>query len=217
MIKTKSAVAVKAVIFDLDGTIVDSMGTILRTFQRVFKEEGMAVPEPEKIAAVFGRGGRGIVLELLGPERSRDAVLVERLTVRQREISNETLNEIGVMEGAEETLRALKERGIKVAVATNRGPSTEKLLDMLGLSEYFDVVVTARHVRNIKPHPEPLLTALDLLGVKPEEALFVGDSDIDLQTGKAAGIKTMLLTKDNVREQHIGSLLELKALLERGW
>jgi len=204
---------IKAVIFDLDGTIADSEHIMGELYGRLFEEFGFPRPGMEEILKVIAHGGKRIVLELLPPDRKDDVELRERMSVRCGEISHDLLPKIRPMEGAAELLAELKHRGIRVAVATNRGSTTGELLELLGFSGHVDVTVTAKQVKNMKPHPEPLLLALKQLGTRPEEALFVGDNEVDLEAGNAAGIKTVLLTKRRVPGLRIAKLHELVPLL----
>ena len=89
--------------------------------------------------------------------------------------------------GLRETLQALRGR-VELAVCTNRASSMEMLLSSFGLEGYFSCVMTAARVENPKPHPEPLWKVLEHYGIAPEEALFVGDSEVDRQAADAAGV-----------------------------
>ncbi|MDD2320613.1 MAG: HAD family hydrolase [Geobacteraceae bacterium] len=86
-----------------------------------------------------------------------------------------------------ETLQALHTR-VNLAVCTNRTSSMEMLLDDFGLAQYFGFVMTAAKVANPKPHPEPLLKILDHFRIAPDEALFVGDSELDQRSAESAGV-----------------------------
>ena len=209
---------VKAVIFDLDGTIADSKKTIYGVFQRLFADFGLPVPKTREVARLEALGRAKIIKELLPPRKRGDAKLRARMDERCSVIAREAFVRIKPMKGAKELLEFLKRMKVKVAIATNRGSTAPELLVALGLAKYFDVTVTARHVKNPKPHPEPLLLALRKLGVRREEALFVGDSGVDLRAGRAAGIKTVLLTKkgSGIGKRRIRSLLGLKPLLGIG-
>lgn len=194
---TKQKKEFKAVIFDLDGTLVDSGDTIAELFQTLISEAGFRRPSKGEVRAVEARGRSATIEVLLPPERRGDEELKKRLGERCREISFVLLPKIKCMNGAKETLEWLRKRKVKTAIATNRGaPTTLRLLGLLGMDMLFDAIVASEHVKNCKPHPEPVLTALKLVGVRADEAIFVGDSEIDLQAGKAAGIKTILLNKE---------------------
>ena len=90
-------------------------------------------------------------------------------------------------DGFIETLEALKPQ-VALAVCTNRSTSMDLVLESFGLTTYFGCVMTAARVANPKPHPEPLIKVLDHFGIAPEQALFVGDSDVDRRAATAAGV-----------------------------
>jgi HAD superfamily hydrolase (TIGR01509 family) len=98
-------------------------------------------------------------------------------------------------EGFLDTLEILKPR-FELAVCTNRSTSMELVLESFGLSGYFGCVMTASRVSRPKPHPEPLLRVLDHYRVAPEEALFVGDSEVDRQAAAAAGVPFIAYKSD---------------------
>jgi phosphoglycolate phosphatase len=86
-------------------------------------------------------------------------------------------------------LSALKERGVLRAIDTNRTNSMKYILDAFSLRPYFEMVVTALDVQNPKPHPESVGCILDAFGLQKNEAVFVGDSEVDLRTAEAAGVR----------------------------
>jgi HAD superfamily hydrolase (TIGR01509 family) len=98
-------------------------------------------------------------------------------------------------EGFLETLEILKPR-FELAICTNRSTSMDLVLESFGLSGYFGCVMTASRVSRPKPHPEPLLRVLEHYRIAPEEALFVGDSDVDRQAAAAAGVPFVAYKSD---------------------
>ncbi len=88
-----------------------------------------------------------------------------------------------------ETLKILKEKGIRRAISTSRSTSMKSIMDHFALWPFFDLVVTALDVQNPKPHPESAQKILFTLGMKEAETVFVGDSEIDQQTAQAAGVR----------------------------
>ena len=88
-----------------------------------------------------------------------------------------------------ETLKILKEKGIRCAISTSRSTSMKAIMDHFDLWPFFDLVVTALDVQNPKPHPESAQKILHTLGMKAAETVFVGDSEIDRQTAQAAGVR----------------------------
>jgi pyrophosphatase PpaX len=92
---------------------------------------------------------------------------------------------------SEETLRQLKESGRKIAAVTTRQRTSIKTLAQTGLLQYFDVIITGEDILHPKPHPEPLLKALQKLVVEPEKSIMIGDTEADILAGKNAGIRTV--------------------------
>ena len=90
-------------------------------------------------------------------------------------------------EGLVETLDRLR-GSVSLAVCTNRATSMEMIIEDFGLSGYFSCVMTAAQVQNPKPHPEPLLKVIDHFGIGPDEALFVGDGEVDMLSARDAGV-----------------------------
>ncbi|MDR2300531.1 MAG: HAD family hydrolase [Deltaproteobacteria bacterium] len=98
-----------------------------------------------------------------------------------------------LFEGGRETLEALKNRGVSLGLASNRD-TPDKPLRMLGILEFFQAIVGQLDVKNVKPAPDMILKAMELLGANPDETLYVCDSKGDLVASKAAGVKAMAMT-----------------------
>jgi phosphoglycolate phosphatase len=112
-----------------------------------------------------------------------------------------------------ETLRTLKDRGIKTAISTNRTTTMEYIMEQFDLNRYFDMVVTAlpKDVKNPKPHPESVEKILNALNVDGGRALYVGDSEVDRQTARSSGVtfiayKNPDLEADGFMDDHLGLL-----------
>ena len=124
---------------------------------------------------------------------------------------------------AADALGRLKRSSVGLAVVTNSGRAAAQFLfDKYNLAGYFDCILTRDDVRVMKPHPEGILKAIELLGVTKGDALFVGDSTIDIKAARAAGVRVAAVTTGNYSAERlkmegpdyvIGSLSELDALL----
>jgi HAD superfamily hydrolase (TIGR01509 family) len=119
-----------------------------------------------------------------------------------------------VMEpGLKEVLDFLKP-SYGLALATNRSNTIGKVLEINGLSHYFDIVVSALDVENPKPHPEPVFKILDFFGIGPEGCVYIGDSEVDLEVCRAAGVPLIAYKNTALKaDMHIKSLVELKEFL----
>jgi HAD superfamily hydrolase (TIGR01549 family) len=101
-----------------------------------------------------------------------------------------------------------------LAVATNRSNTIGKVLEVNGLTAYFDIVVSSLDVENPKPHPEPIFKILDFFGIEPRECFYVGDSEVDFEVCQAAGVPLIAYkNKDLKADIHVESLSEIKEIL----
>ena len=177
------------VLFDLDGTLIDSGEFIISSFrhatQTVLERE---IPDEVLAAAV---GGSNIYEQM----RAFDEERADELVRVYREHNAPLHDDLVAFEGIERVLDRLRAEGRQLGIVTAKRRKTVDLaFDILPLERYFDVVVTSEQTEHHKPHPEPVLTALDRLGSEPEEAAFVGDSPFDMGAGKAAGVFTVAVS-----------------------
>jgi pyrophosphatase PpaX len=177
------------VLFDLDGTLIDSGEIILSSFrhatQTVLERE---IPDEVLAAAV---GGSNIYEQM----RAFDEERAEELVRVYREHNEPLHDDLVAFEGIERVVERLKTEGRRLGIVTAKRRRTVDLaFAILPLERYFDAVVTAEQTEHHKPHPEPVLTALQRLGARPEEAAFVGDSPFDMGAGKAAGVFTVAVS-----------------------
>lgn len=178
----------KTYLFDLDGTLLDSIELILTSFHHTSRVhlgremsdaywlEGVGTPLRTQLARVAGSG------------EELDAMLDTYRTYNLDQHDAMARPYPGVVEVVQELHRA----GAKLALVTSKlSVGANRGVRLLGLDAEFSVRVCADDVENGKPHPEPVLKALAALGVAPEQALFVGDSDHDIGSGNAAGVETV--------------------------
>lgn len=174
------------VLFDLDGTLIDSGPMILASFRHatrtVLRRE---IPDEELVAAV---GGSSIhdQMRTFDPERVAELVRV------YREHNAPLHDELEAFPGVFDLLERLREEGRRLGIVTAKRRKTVQLaFEQLGIERYFDAVVTTDDTELHKPNPEPVLHGLRLLEAEPVDAAFVGDSPFDVQAGKAAGVFTV--------------------------
>jgi phosphoglycolate phosphatase len=174
----------RAVIFDFDGTLADSYDAITSSVNHVRTANGLPpLPEAE-IKKHVGRGLEKLLADLLpGADVERNVALYrEHHAVVMRDHTR-------LMPGARDAVAALRRSGRRLAVCSNKKVEfTRALLDSLGVAAFFDVVLGPDDVPRPKPAPDMLLEALRRLGATPDEALYVGDMDVDVQTARAAGV-----------------------------
>jgi len=180
---------VKAVLFDLDGTLIDTNELICDSWRyAVSKLTGREITD-EEIRGTMGEMLIDSMLRIM-PEIDPDNAL-EIYRAYQRDIF---LERITLFEGTEEMLSALKKAGYKNALVTSRlRSSCERALTHFGLINLFDAILTASDGKVFKPDPEPIYKILEQIGAKPDEAMFVGDTVHDIEAGLAAGVFTVLV------------------------
>ena len=171
------------VLFDLDGTVVDTGAIILASMRHAAETVlGGGYTDDQLLAAVGGPGLEA-QMQALDPGRADELVRVYRE-------HNEPLHEtIAVCEGMDVVLDELRDRGHRLGVVTAKRRATVDLaFARVPIEHLFDVVVGGDETAEHKPHPAPLLLALERLGAEPREAAYVGDSPFDMQAAKAAGV-----------------------------
>jgi pyrophosphatase PpaX len=175
------------ILFDLDGTLLDSIGLILESYHHTLEHHGL----PPKDDA-YWLAGIGTPLRAQLREWADDPGLLEALIATYREYnhSNHDLR-VRAYPGITEALHELRARRVRMAVVTSKmRRGALRGLRLVGLAEKIDVLVGADDVARPKPAPDPVFHALRLLGTAPHGAVFVGDSVHDMEAGRSAGVRT---------------------------
>jgi len=177
---------INTLLFDLDGTLIDTNELILQSFLHTFEKY---LPDRK-----FTRED---ILPFNGPPlietfSSIDPERAEEMMAEYRRFNHEKHDELVTeFPGVFETIQTLKEKGFKIGVVTTKLRSTVNMgLKLTKLDQFFDVVVTLDDVKNPKPDPEPVFLALQQLDSTPEEAIMIGDNYQDIVSGQNAGTKT---------------------------
>ena len=181
---------INTVLFDFDGTIMDTNNVILQSWQHTFRTvEGKERPE-EEILASFGEPLH-ITMERFLPQ----IPIKEGVEIYRSYHYDNFTDLIEVFPGILDLMEELKARGYKIGIVTSRLRHTTEIgLKKYDMEKYFDAVITADDTDKHKPDPEPVNIALERLGSKPEEAVMVGDSMFDIFCAKNAGVKAALVS-----------------------
>jgi pyrophosphatase PpaX len=177
----------RTVLFDLDGTLIDSLRLILDSYHHTLAQHGL----PARTDAEWLRGvGTPLTVQLA--EWRDELGTIEALIATYREYNLKHHDRmVTVYPGVVDAVRELKAAGIQTGLVTSKNrQGALRGLKLVGLEALMDVLVCADEVTNPKPHPEPVEKAVALLGAEPDTTLYVGDSVHDMHSGRAAGVLT---------------------------
>ena len=187
--------AVQAIIFDLDGTLVDSAEDLRAAVNRLLGEVGLRPVEANEIKGMIGDGVPQLVERALvaanGNPGQKDALLPRFLEIYQANPATLTRCYPGVVE----TLEVLRRKDFRLAVVTNKPVfATKKILEAMSLAEFFSVVIGGDSLNKRKPDPAPLLEAARQLEVGLSQLLMVGDNIHDVEAAHAAGMQCIAVS-----------------------
>ena len=196
MLTDGEKLTVEAVLFDLDGTLVDSIGIYYKIVDIVFDKLNLP-PVPREAFVEAAKDG----------DFDWDCVLPDNMQYRKDEIIQQATKiiyeiypqmfgkDLKLIAGAGSILREISADGMKIGIVTStpeEGMSYKlQLLENTGVEKLIEVIITADDVKNKKPAAEPLVACIKRLGVAPDKSVYVGDARIDIKAGKAAGMKTI--------------------------
>ncbi|GAB4390874.1 MAG: hypothetical protein Kow0025_25870 [Thermodesulfovibrionales bacterium] len=181
----------KLIIFDLDGTLVDTTPDISKALNHALAPFGAGPFSDRETEALVGEGTARLIEKALGPERAaaRDEALSRFVAYYSAHLVEGSRTYPGVAEALEHLDHVRK------AVLSNKDEApSRRLLEELGLARHFDLVAGSDSVPERKPSPAPVRHVLDALSVRPDEALMVGDSDYDVQAARGAGVRVVAVT-----------------------
>jgi len=178
------------ILFDLDGTLIDSTEAILESFDVAFKTFGTAVPDEASIKAEIGHPLDNM-FATLGVEASKVDAHVQAYKRHYQKIS---CAKTVLLPDAREAVELASQHAALGVVTTKTGKYSKELLEHMGLMSYFDVLVGREDVEYPKPHPEPILKALSMLQSEKNIHWMIGDTPMDILAAKAANINCVAVT-----------------------
>lgn len=201
---------INTILFDLDGTIINTNELIIRSFIHVMEKNFPGQPYTrEQIIPHMGTTLEHQLQTFSGRQEVAD------LVADYREYNYAHHDElIAEFPRVREVISTLHARGIRLGIVTTKiRPTTLLALEMFKLGQYMDVIVTVQDVEHPKPHPEPVLTAMKQLGADPACTLMVGDSPADIKSAKAAGVTAAgvawsLKGEEELRKYHPDVILQ---------
>ncbi|MFU1795325.1 pyrophosphatase PpaX [Paenibacillus azoreducens] len=177
---------IDTILFDLDGTIIDTNELIITSFMHVLEKHSLKPLTREQIIPKMGAtleqqlqhfSGMGDITALMATYRSYNDEHHDAM--------------VRLFPGVEEVVKQLHAKGIRLGVVTTKNkPGTIRVLEMFDLQKYMGAVVTLNDVDHPKPHAEPVLKAVEKIGSEPSRTLMVGDSPMDILSAKAAGVQS---------------------------
>jgi len=186
---------VRAVLFDLDGTLLDTIGDLVEAANRMLAELGRPLRSAVQIHSFVGKGVAMLVRRCLTEDTYATELEIERgIEVFRRHYAQINGDTTRIYPGIEDALQAMRALGLKLAVVTNKAEEfTLPLLQRVGFASRFDAVVSGDSVATKKPDPAMLHHACGLLGVGAAQALMIGDSANDALAARAAGMPVLLV------------------------
>jgi phosphoglycolate phosphatase len=191
------AVRPQAILFDLDGTLVDANPDLAEAVRRMLADVGEPTRSDEEVGRFVGKGVGMLVERSLNVGRREHSqseidIALERFLFHYAEVNG---HKATVYPDVRETLEILRERGMPMACVTNKSSGfSVVLLQQLGLAGFFACIVGGDTLLQKKPEPEPLLHACRALGVSPAQTLMIGDSGNDALAARRAGMPVLLVT-----------------------
>jgi HAD superfamily hydrolase (TIGR01549 family) len=177
----------KAILFDFDGTLVDTLPFYLKAYDRALKHFGFFFTDKEIVQKCFGKTETEICQSLNIPGQNKKFAELYFAGV------DDFFKDAPLFSGVKELLELCFEKNIELGIVSFAYRwYVDRMLELLDLTRYFEVVIGFDDVKNPKPHPEAVLTASRKLSVLPTETLVIGDSKSDILMGNAAGATTIL-------------------------
>lgn len=181
---------IRAILFDLDGTLIDQFEAIYKAFSKTLSIMGFPLPSYQEVKRAVGGSSDSTMQKLIGKERAEEAVQILRPIFEK-----EMLNGLKILPGVLEGLDSLNQRGIICAVLTNKyGPHARTTCQHLGIDQFLKFTIGANDTKWKKPDRRLTNYALSQIGFKADQMVYIGDSPYDYETARNAGLKSYLVS-----------------------
>ena len=177
---------INTIVFDMDGTVLDTLDDLTESVNYVLRQFGFASRTKDEYRKFFGNGIK-YAIRCAVPKEIPESVIDEMIPVFKEHYDVHCLDRTGPYDGILETLKALKENGYKMAIVSNKIDSAVKELNSRFFGKYVDVAIGEQPGIRRKPAPDMVSAALTQLGSNADESVYVGDSEVDLETARNAG------------------------------
>jgi pyrophosphatase PpaX len=186
--------SVRAIIFDMDGTLIDSIDVYHAILRDIMESLGMELTLSRKLLFETLSQGKRLADIIFPPDMKNRGMTVEQFSTLAMNAFKEIFSrgDVGLIDGVIPLFEELTRRGFRLAIVTSS--ITEVIVPFLKakkLDPYLNCVLGRAEVPQLKPLPDPLLKCMEILDVQPRESMYVGDSAVDIQAGKAAGSWTV--------------------------
>jgi len=208
------------VLFDLDGTLVDTAPDLMRAHNHVMEKFGYPTKSTEEIRNLVGQGADAMLGRSIWGQAKKEFRKVEDQKIKKQMIDafvdyygKNIINESTLINGVKEFLKWCKEKNISMAVCTNKQEHLAiDLLKKIGIYDYFEYVAGSNTFDYCKPDPRHLTNVVEILGGEIKKSIMIGDSETDANAGKNAGIPVILLedgyTEKNTTEIYHNHLIK---------
>ena len=198
------------ILFDLDGTLIDSTEAILESFGKAFEAFDMPIPEDELIKAEIGHP-LDVMFARLGIDESETNKYVLAYKKHYQKMS---CAKTVLLPDAREAVELASKYAVLGVVTTKTGKYSIELLEYMGIMDYFDVLVGREDVEFPKPHPEPILKAISKLQIDTNDVWMIGDTCMDILSAKSANIQSIAVTSGYASEESLKSCTDSDKIVD---
>ncbi|RYF41701.1 MAG: HAD family hydrolase, partial [Cytophagaceae bacterium] len=184
-------ITVKAVLFDIDGTLIDSNGAHTRAWVQTLHHHGRSVSY-RQMRSLIGKGSDKVFGEILGI-KSESALAKQITKDRTQLLMSSFIRNLDPTPGARLLVQRLRSEGLRLVIASSSGEELPALLEQAGLRDLLDTAVSSDEAKESKPDGDIINVALQKAGAQPSEAVMIGDTPYDVAAAKAAGVKCIAL------------------------